>query len=156
MGTDFSQYKTDTISRRFEKRIQALDMSDADAYYRHLLENSDELDTLFNTTLIGVTEFFRDEDVFYVFREYLSKIISDKKPGESIRIWSVGCANGEEPYSIAMLLADILKEKVYNYPIQIFATDIKEENLQVARRGRYNIASVSKLDPKFRDQYFVA
>ena len=136
-GTDFSQYKSSTIGRRIQKRLEALDVDTIDNYYQYIQHNPDEVDILFQTVLIGVTEFFRDKPTYDRLREYIKKIIAQKQPGEAIRVWSVGCATGEEPYSIAILLAEELGEHRHKHTVQIFATDIDENALATGRRGFY-------------------
>ncbi len=134
-GTDFSYYKPSTIGRRIEKRLEALSINNLDDYYQYIQQKPDELDELFATVLIGVTEFMRDKATYDELRKYIQKIIDGKQPGDSIRIWSVGCATGEEPYSIAILLDEELGERASDYTIQIFATDIDEKALSIGRQG---------------------
>ena len=154
LGTDFSKYKPSTICRRIDKRLEAFSLNSIDAYYSHIQQNPDEIDTLFQTVLIGVTRFFRDEAAFKKLREYVEKIVADKQPGEPIRAWSVGCASGEEPYSIAIMIAEVLEEDVDKYPVQIFATDIDEKALATGRRGFYTEAVTEDLTEEQRDKYF--
>lgn len=136
-GTDFSSYKQTTISRRVEKRIEFLKLPNIEAYQSFLEENPEEYETLFETILIGVTAFYRDEDAFISIQEYLNAIIHAKSNGDTIRIWTPGCSTGEEAYSIAILIANMLKEKITQYSIQIFATDIDEKAIAFARKGVY-------------------
>ncbi len=136
-GTDFSNYKQTTISRRVEKRIEFLKLPNVEAYQIYLEENPEEYETLFETILIGVTSFYRDEDAFISIQEYLNAIIDGKSKGDTIRIWTPGCSTGEEAYSIASIIANILKEKITQYSIQIFATDIDEKAIAFARKGVY-------------------
>ncbi|WKN40796.1 CheR family methyltransferase [Tunicatimonas pelagia] len=153
-GTDFSKYKSSTIQRRITKRLDALDLLNIDDYYRYIQENPTELDNLFQTVLIGVTEFFRDQVAFNTLEKYLKEIVTKKKRGEPIRIWSVGCATGEEPYSIAILLFEILGKDIHNNTVQIFATDIDENALVVGRRGAYSEEQVANLSPDLLEEYF--
>ena len=153
-GTDFSYYKPSTIGRRIEKRLEALSISDLDGYYQYIERNPTELDELFAAVLIGVTEFMRDEATYDELRKYLKKIIEDKQPGDSIRIWSVGCATGEEPYSIAILLDEILGEQASKYTIKIFATDISEKALTIGRKGIYKEILLDKLSNAQVKRYF--
>ena len=153
-GTDFSKYKSSTIQRRITKRLENLNLLNVDDYYRHIQENPTELDNLFQTVLIGVTEFFRDRLAFETLEKYLKEIISRKQKGEPIRIWSVGCATGEEPYSIAILLSEILGKDIHSNTVQIFATDIDENALGVGRRGNYSEDQVANLSPQLQKEYF--
>ncbi len=155
LGTDFSKYKPSTISRRINKRLEALSIDSINDYYSHIQDNPDEIDTLFQTVLIGVTRFFRDESTFKQIRKYAEELIADKEPGEAIRAWSVGCASGEEPYSIAIMIAELLGENIGQHPIQIFATDIDEKALATGRRGFYSEAVTEDLTEEQRDKYFI-
>jgi two-component system CheB/CheR fusion protein len=137
-GHDFHQYKPNTLSRRVQRRMQILHINSASKYVDRIREDPDEIDQLFKDLLIGVTQFFRDPEAFSVLsRDIFPKIIKTKKPGEPIRIWVPGCSTGEEAYSIAMLLYENLNRKTFNVSVQIFATDIDEEALSIARSGRY-------------------
>jgi chemotaxis methyl-accepting protein methylase/signal transduction histidine kinase/chemotaxis response regulator CheB len=152
--TDFSKYKSSTIQRRIGKRLDALDLPNIDEYYRYIQENPTELDNLFQTVLIGVTEFFRDTTAFETLRTYLEKIIESKSANEPLRIWSVGCATGEEPYSIAILISEILGKEIHNRTVQIFATDIDENALSTGRRGFYSQERVANLSSELLEKYF--
>ncbi len=136
-GTDFSNYKQTTIIRRVEKRIEMLKLANMDEYKLYLDEHIEEYDLLFETILIGVTSFYRDEDAFLSIEEYLESIIAGKSKGDSIRIWTPGCSTGEEAYSIASIIANLLKDRISHYNIQIFATDIDEKAIQFARKAIY-------------------
>lgn len=136
-GTDFTNYKPSTILRRLEKRIAELKLPSIDEYLAYAEEHHAELDELFNTILIGVTTFFRDREAFEVLEKHLSKILNSKSRGSQVRIWCAGCASGEEAYSMAFLIAKLLQNKLQEYNIQIFATDIDEKAINVARRGVY-------------------
>lgn len=145
LGTDFSAYKANTVQRRINKRIQHLHLEDVEEYRQHIRENPAELNRLFETMLIGVTEFFRDKEAYNALRDYLKKIIGDKKPGDNIRLWSVGCATGEEPYGLAILLTELLGEAIHQYNIQIFATDISQNALALARKAVYREEQLANL-----------
>lgn len=153
-GTDFSKYKPSTLLRRISKRQDELNIANKKKYLKYIKDNPKELDTLFETVLIGVTEFFRDNTAFEDLKKYLQKIIEQKNGSKDIRIWSVGTATGEEAYSICILLAEILQEDLNKYNIQIFATDIDEKALKIARRGHYAYAIIDKLPKKIKEKYF--
>lgn len=123
-GTDFSLYKPTTIMRRINHRMNNLQISSLTDYFTMIKNTPKELDVLFATVLIGVTQFFRDEKAFESLKKVLTTYLEDKNPGDSIRVWSVGCATGEEPYSIAILLHEILQSNISKFHIQIFASDI--------------------------------
>ncbi|WP_047545528.1 CheR family methyltransferase [Psychroserpens sp. Hel_I_66] len=153
-GTDFSMYKPTTIMRRINHRITSLQLGTMVEYYELIKANPRELDNLFDSVLIGVTEFFRDLEAFDYLRKQLFKILKDKEPGDSIRIWSVGCATGEEPYSIAILLYELLGAKVNQYHIQIFASDIDERAINFGRKGIYNKDLLANVPKEITAKYF--
>ncbi|MBD3409627.1 MAG: PAS domain S-box protein [Ignavibacteriales bacterium] len=153
-GTDFSNYKPSTICRRLEKRIAGLNLESIDDYVKLIRKRPRELDVLFNTILIGVTAFFRDPDAYERLRERLREIVVNKRPNEPIRIWCPGCATGEEPYSIAIMLSQLLKDKVESHNIQIFATDIDDQAIAFARRGAYHKSSLENLSADIIAEYF--
>ncbi len=153
-GTDFSKYKSSTIGRRIKKRLDALSLDTIDDYLQYIQKNQGELDKLFETVLIGVTEFFRDKPAYDKLREYVKKIVEQKQPGEAIRVWSVGCATGEEPYSIAILIAEALGKNRNKQTVQIFATDIDENALATGRRGFYSDDLVENLSKEQTQDYF--
>ncbi|GBF48544.1 PAS domain S-box [Leptospira ryugenii] len=136
-GTDFSAYKKSTILRRLLKRMESLKIKSLSDYKLYLEKHHEEYESLFETILIGVTSFYRDENAFLSIEEHLKTIIANKTKGESIRIWTPGCSTGEEAYSIASIIANILKEKIVHYHIQIFATDIDEKAIAFARKAVY-------------------
>ncbi|MCU0450702.1 MAG: PAS domain S-box protein [Bernardetiaceae bacterium] len=153
-GTDFSQYKPTTILRRLEKRLDALHLSDVDNYLSYIGEHPDEVETLFKMILIGVTSFFRDTEAFLELEKSLAKIIATKNPGEGIRIWAPGCASGEEAYSIAILLSKLLGNRLGEYHVQIFATDIDDRAISFARRGIYPEQTLIHLPAEITETYF--
>ncbi|MDX1461729.1 MAG: CheR family methyltransferase [Marinirhabdus sp.] len=153
-GTDFSLYKPSTIMRRINHRMANLQIETLIEYYSMIKNSPKELDVLFETVLIGVTEFYRDKKAFHQLQKHLETMLEDKKPGDSIRIWSVGCATGEEPYSIAILLDQILGSAVNQYHIQIFASDIDERALNFGRKGVYREESLKNLDKGLVKKYF--
>lgn len=153
---NFARYKPSTIKRRLEKRIEALKLKSFDAYDSFIQKNPEELNVLLNIILIGVTEFYRDEEAFRELEKVVKAIIANKKQGDPIRIWSVGCATGEEPYTIAFVLSKILKEKINEYKIQIFATDISQNALKKARKGVFTASSVQKFSAEDLKQFFNA
>ncbi|MDZ7818301.1 MAG: CheR family methyltransferase [Aliarcobacter sp.] len=153
-GVDFSQYKKSTIIRRIERRIAAVKMSTLNDYVDYLSTNVEEVTNLYHDMLIGVTEFFRDNEVFEEIKEQIKFIVDKKEQGEEIRFWSIGCSTGEEPYSLAILLSEVLKEKINKYKIKIFATDIDDEALKIARTGVYAETSLINVDRNLVSKYF--
>ena len=153
-GVDFSQYKKSTLVRRIQRRLATLKIDSLAEYVEYLRKNKEEITNLYNDILIGVTEFFRDEEVFYKIEEYLEAIIEKKEQGEEIRLWSVGCSTGEEAYTLAILLHEILQDKIGKYKIKIFATDIDDEALKIARMGIYAETSLVNMKKEYKERYF--
>ncbi|MGB5944092.1 MAG: CheR family methyltransferase [Leeuwenhoekiella sp.] len=153
-GTDFSLYKPATIMRRINHRMASLNVNDIIAYYELIKNQPRELDLLFETVLIGVTEFFRDTEAFLSLENHLKAIIEDKNFGDSLRIWSVGCASGEEPYSIGILLYEIAGNRINDFHVQIFASDIDERALNFARKGVYKKESLQNMPENLVKKYF--
>jgi two-component system CheB/CheR fusion protein len=135
---DFSQYKESTFARRLERRIKALQIQSIEHYIDVLERQPDEVDRLFNDLLIGVTQFFRDPEAFNALAtEVMPKLFEGKGADGQVRVGVVGCASGEEAYSIAILLRE--HASILDNPpkLQIFATDIDERGLEIARKGLY-------------------
>jgi two-component system, chemotaxis family, CheB/CheR fusion protein len=151
---DFGGYKEGTLWRRIERRMTANHIDDFEDYVRFTDGNPEELDRLSKDILISVTGFFRDKKSFEHLRDIIKIIIAKKKPGEEIRIWVPACATGEEAYSIAILVAEALGSDLVFYKIQIFATDIDGNAMDVARKGTYLEGSFSELDPDLVNRYF--
>ncbi|MDR4493491.1 MAG: chemotaxis protein CheB [Nitrospirales bacterium] len=137
-GHDFRQYKRSTLCRRIRRRMQVLHLYSAAVYADRVKHSPEEAKHLFQDLLIGVTQFFRDPKGFEALsRDVIPQIAASKRPGEVIRVWVPGCSTGEEAYSIAMVLYEHVKQKNLGLSIQIFATDLDEEALEIARSGRY-------------------
>lgn len=153
-GIDFSQYKKSTLIRRIERRLAALKIENLNDYLDYLKLNVEEVTNLYNDILIGVTEFFRDFEVFEEIEEQIKTLVERKEQGEEIRFWSIGCSTGEEAYSLAILLSEILEDKILKYKIKIFATDIDDESLKIARTGIYAETSLVNIDKKIINKYF--
>ncbi|MGH9409477.1 MAG: CheR family methyltransferase [Vicinamibacterales bacterium] len=151
-GVDFTAYKHASVIRRVQRRMQAVDTGDFDAYLDYLEVHPDEFAALFNTILINVTSFFRDPDVWDALRtEVLPAIVEGDGP---IRVWSAGAASGQEPYSVAMLLAEALGLDAFRERVKIYATDADEEALGEARRAVYDARHVADVPADLRDKYF--
>ena len=125
-GTDFSQYKPNTIMRRISYRMTNLKLGSLVDYYEMIRNSPRELDVLFETVLIGVTEFFRNTEAYNGLKKHLEILLEHKNPGDSIRIWSVGCATGEEPYSVGILLHELLGSDINKYQVQISASALRK------------------------------
>ena len=137
-GHDFSGYKTRTFYRRIERRMQILQIPSLPAYVDRLREDPGEVNTLVGDLLIGVTNFFRDTKAFEALQQLvMPRLFEGKGPSDTIRVWVPGCATGEEVYSLAILLREQAEQSRSRAKIQVFATDIDEAALAVARAGRY-------------------
>jgi two-component system, chemotaxis family, CheB/CheR fusion protein len=156
-GIDFNSYKRATILRRLQRRMAATGTSKLRAYIRHVQSDPDEYQRLASSFLIKVTQFFRDPDLFQHLREVIvPQLIADARDQDrELRIWSAGCATGEEAYSLAMLVADALGEDIDQFNVRIFATDVDAEAINFARRGIYPAASVAELPPDVVERHFV-
>jgi two-component system, chemotaxis family, CheB/CheR fusion protein len=136
-GHDFSLYKQNTLYRRVERRMNIAQLDSLPDYIRLLQENPGEIDGLFKELLIGVTNFFRDPDSFETLKELLADLVKTKPENSKIRIWVPGCSTGEEAYSIAIILRECMNEARKNFNVQIFATDIDSNAIDIARIGTY-------------------
>jgi two-component system CheB/CheR fusion protein len=156
-GHDFSRYKKGTLSRRTQRRILHLGLSSVDEYLERLAKDPPEAAVLLNEILIGVTQFFRDPEVFdYLGHHVIPRIVAGKKEPKAVRIWVPGCSSGEEAYSIAILLLEQLIAMRQPPFVQIFATDIDEGALAEARQGRYPIEISKDVSPERLARFFVS
>jgi two-component system, chemotaxis family, CheB/CheR fusion protein len=152
---DFTGYKRSTLMRRVQKRMQALEVDAFDAYRDHLELNPDEYEALFNTILINVTSFFRDTEAWRVLaEEFIPALLERKPPSTAIRVWSAGCASGQETYTLVMLLAEALGPEEFRERVKVYATDWDEEALAEARHATYTTEQTEELPEGFRDRYF--
>ena len=138
-GFDFTGYKRPSLVRRFKKRMLAVGIEDDFRSYQELLEvQPDEFKQLFDTILINVTGFLRDRPAWDALAaEIIPRILGDKGPEASIRVWSGGCASGEEVYSLAILLCEAVGEQRFRESVKVYGTDADEGALAQARQGRY-------------------
>src|SRR4029453_7107400 len=154
-GFDFMAYKRSTLTRRIEKRMGAVDISSYEAYQDHLEVHPEEFDHLFATILINVTSFFRDPETFeYLRHDAVPALLQSKSPDAHIRVWSAGCASGEECYSIAILFAEALGAEQYRERGKVFATRVDEGDLAIARQAAYTDRAVENVSDELRAKYF--
>jgi len=152
-GFDFTGYKRTTLLRRVGLRGSQVGTASFSDYLDYLQVHPEEFQTLFNTILINVTEFFRDPEAWdFLAREALPEILG-RSVSDPIRVWSAGCASGEEAYSIAILLAEAMGENDFLQRVKIYATDVDEEALAAARTG-YPATALGDLDEKLVNKYF--
>ncbi len=154
-GFDLTGYKRATLRRRIGKRMADIGVDSYGQYIDQLEVSAGEFDALFNTVMINVSSFYRDPNVWrYVAEHVIPEILRRRGGGEPIRIWSAGCSTGEEPYTVAMLLAEQLGERGFADRVKVFATDVDEEALATARQGVYAAAGLEALPAELRDNYF--
>ena len=155
-GFDFTGYKRSTLTRRVLKRMAALKNIKTYEQYQDWLEvHPEEFATLFNTVLINVTSFFRDTAAWdYLASKIIPRMLKAKRPVDPIRVCCVGCASGEEAYSVAMLLAEAVGEKGFRERVKIYATDADSDALAQARHAIYTGKSVAAVPAKLRAKYF--
>lgn len=154
-GCDFSSYKPTTTRRRIERRMNVHRIEDLDHYLRFVQTDPEELDTLFHELLIGVTSFFRDHQAWEVFaQKRLPLLFGDKSNGDRVRIWVTGCSTGEEAYSLAILLREFLTEHKLRCKIEIFASDVDPQAIEIARSGLYPAGISGDLTPARLQRFF--
>jgi two-component system CheB/CheR fusion protein len=156
-GIDFASYKPATIQRRLKGRMAATGRSSLAEYAAHLEGEPEEYARLVSSLLIKVTEFFRDPKVWDHLRERILPALIEEARAEhrELRLWSAGCATGEEAYSLAITLSEVLGEMGESLEVRIFATDIDRAAVAFARRGIYAPAGLASVPPAIRDRYFV-
>ncbi|MBD2533643.1 PAS domain S-box protein [Nostoc flagelliforme FACHB-838] len=154
-GFDFTGYKRSSLIRRVLKRMQSLTIENFEEYQDYLEVYPEEFNYLFNTILINVTDFFRDSSAWeYIAEKILPNLIRNKKTSDQIRIWSAGCASGEEAYTLAMLMAEILGAEEFRQRVKIYATDVDEDALNQARQAVYSAKDVQTVPDELRHKYF--
>ena len=151
---DFSVYKETTINRRIERRMIATKTTNLHSYREVLEATPNEVAMLYEDILIGVTQFFRDDQAFKSFAKAMESYIEKKPEVDELRIWIPGCSTGEEVYSVLIIINELLESLKSNMRIKIFATDINEESLDFARRGAYSRKSLESFDESLIKKYF--
>ena len=154
-GHDFSNYKRPTLLRRIERRIHVHGLSDIRSYAELIREQPDETQALFRDILISVTNFFRDEEPFcFIEKEIVPAILATKTAQDTVRVWVIGCATGEEAYSLAMLFAERIEQMIAPPKVQIFASDIDNAAFAVGREGLYTLNDAADITPERLRRYF--
>ena len=150
---DFKHYKTSTIVRRIQRRMQVLQMTSVDAYVERLQTHGEEVIALFKELLINVTCFFRDPDAFDALKtEVIAKCLRQVKPEQKFRVWVAGCSTGEEVYTIAML---ILESQLFSgWDVRVFGSDVSRRALKQARAAEYGASSFRVLDEARARRWF--
>jgi two-component system CheB/CheR fusion protein len=154
-GFDFTGYKRSSLVRRVDRRMAQIGVASYPEYLDHLEMHGDEFTALFNTILINVTGFFRDPEAWdHLRRDVLPPLLAARPPGQPLRVWSAGCASGEEAYTLAMVFAELLGPAEFRDRVKIYATDVDEEALTYARHGSYSEREVRGVPPELLDRYF--
>ena len=154
-GHDFSGYKATTISRRLVRRLHVHQITEPQQYIQLLQQQPHELDLLFKELLIGVSSFFRNPEAFDMLaHEALPPLLAAKSDADDIRVWVPGCASGEEAYSLAILLYECQERTAKRYKVQIFATDLDRQAIEVARKGLYPKGIAADLRPDRLARFF--
>ena len=154
-GVDFRGYKRTSLRRRVTLRMEHLHIDNFLDYHAFLEAHPQEFVDLLNTVLINVTSFFRDPDAWEALKtEVLPRLIDPARGRRQLRIWSAGCASGEEPYSLAMLLHEALGPAEFTRRVKIYATDLDEAALTAARHASYLPRDVEGVPPDLLEKYF--
>ncbi|MGC4121563.1 MAG: CheR family methyltransferase [Myxococcales bacterium] len=154
-GHDFTCYKRSTMSRRIQRRMNVHHIDQPLEYLRYLRENPRELDILLQELLISVTSFFRDPEAFEALAEKgINRLLSEREDRHTLRVWVPGCATGEEAYSVAILLQEQIRKADRLCEVQIFATDLDEQAIEVARTGLYPEGVAVDIPPQRLAQFF--
>jgi two-component system CheB/CheR fusion protein len=154
-GRDFSCYKRATILRRIGRRMQVNGIDNLSGYLDCLRTRPGEAGALLQDLLITVTHFFRDPDCFAALEQYIPALFEGKSPHDTVRVWVVACATGEEAYSIAMLLSEYARTLDAPPLVQVFATDLDEEAIQAAREGIYPATIEADVGEDRLDRFFI-
>lgn len=154
-GFDFTGYKRTSLMRRVRRRMDQAGYPTFEEYLDFLQASSDEFTALFNTILINVTSFFRDAEAWdYVGAEVIPRLLAERGPDDPIRVWSAGCASGQEAYTLAMLLAEALGADEFRQRVKIYATDVDEDALGEGRTASYDAKAVESVPPEMLGRYF--
>jgi chemotaxis methyl-accepting protein methylase len=155
-GVDLSQYRGSFIERRIKARLFAIHLDNLSQYLKFLEKHPEEYRKLAEALLINVTKFFRQRKVWEKINYLLDILIREKirKNNKRIRLWSAGCATGEEAYSLAILLSEVLGDKIEEFYPKIYASDLDEGALAIARNGIYEKGKVEDVGSKLKAKYF--
>jgi two-component system CheB/CheR fusion protein len=151
---DFTHYKQSTILRRIGRRMVVHHLSDLREYAEYLDRNPGEVHDLYRDVLISVTSFFREPAVFDALRSAIPEYLQTRANNEPFRVWVPGCATGEEAYSLAILIFEILETLRKNFPIQVFGTDISESGIDRSRSGVYPEKTTADISPERLQRFF--
>jgi two-component system CheB/CheR fusion protein len=155
-GVDFGEYKPATFKRRLARRMAVRKAQDIAAYLKLLQEDPGEVRSLHDDLLIHVTSFFRDAETFAELKATaLPDVLKRKAPGAPVRAWVVGCATGEEAYSLAMSIVEVVGGSRSVHPVHVFGSDLSESAIERARAGVYSDAAMREVGEERRSRFFV-
>lgn len=153
-GIDFNAYRPATIRRRIAFRLRAASAPDYTAYYEYLRTHPREIEELIDVLTIKVSHFFRNPFVFEVLKDFVLPELVETGRKETLRVWCAGCARGEEPYSLAILLRELFHKEAVAPPVSILATDIDRQALEGASRALYDNEALIEVKKGYLDRYF--
>jgi len=153
LGLDCTYYRDSYLRRRVNFRMRTKEIETYWEYMEYLKDHPEEYSLLIKDLTINYTKFFRDPEVFLYFRTRILPVLLATK--KTVRIWSAGCASGEEPYTIAMIINDVLGQRINKYLISIYATDIDEKSLRKAKEGEYDDSEISGISNLLLRKYFI-
>jgi two-component system, chemotaxis family, CheB/CheR fusion protein len=154
-GFDFTGYKRTSLARRVNRRMSHVGIESYAEYIDHLQANSEEFIALFNTILINVTSFFRDPDAWdHIRGDVVPTLLAERSPDDPVRIWSAGCASGEEAYTLAMVFAEAVGPDLFRQRVKIYATDVDEDALAQARQAAYTKPAIESVPDDLLYKYF--
>ncbi|MDO9237037.1 MAG: chemotaxis protein CheB [Aquabacterium sp.] len=155
-GHDFSLYKKSTIARRIERRMALHRIDRAEAYAEFIRQHTAEAPLLFKELLINVTRFFRDKEAFEALQhDVLPDMLEGRPIDDVLRVWIAGCASGEEAYTVAILLREVMDALHQNVRFQIYSTDLDDDAIATARRGLYPLSIAQDVSPERLSRYFI-
>jgi two-component system CheB/CheR fusion protein len=153
---DFSLYKQSTVLRCLDRRIRICQIQTLEEYVSYLIDNIKEIESLYNSLLIGVTRFFRDTDAFDVIKnKVIPEIIDRKADNSAVRVWVTGCSTGEEAYSLAILFKEYLDTIKRSISVKIFATDVDSNAIEYASKGIYPDSISNEVSLDLLNRYFI-
>ncbi len=154
-GIDFRDYKSTTVMRRIERRMQVRRITLLDEYLELLESDRNEASTLRHDLLISVTSFFRDADAFKSLADQaVAEIVASKQNGDVVRVWTAGSSTGEEPYTLGMLFLEEFERQKRFLTLKIFATDVNQQNIDFAAVGSYPESIIAEISPKRLERFF--
>ncbi|MBN8559278.1 MAG: protein-glutamate O-methyltransferase CheR [Leptolyngbya sp. UWPOB_LEPTO1] len=152
---DLTGYKRSTLMRRTQVRMQQIGSGNYQGYFDYLQQQPDEIECLLETIYINYTYFFRDPLLWdYLADQIILQMLASKAPNAPIRVWSAGCASGEETYSLAMLFIEALGVEAFQQRVQIYGTDVDPDAILQARQGHYAAHKIELVPPTLQEQYF--